>query len=222
MDPTRLHIELSFSWVSRHLTPHQHAVHNAHPSSPISPKTPRQSPTNLLHPPKNPRDQKPTTPNKSNRTQHRHTVQHNSHIHRRAILLRLIIRLALAATNIHLVQPSHIQHHRPKSKVAKHPSQDDGRAETLVVVFVLFLRGHDFLGCLVFGVEGQEFGFVLAVQILLISRDGDIDLPARLQRGRRQLLWFIIALCTPSDVVGVAEGVDVEDVDVGGREEQVL
>ena len=37
-----------------------------------------------------------------------------------------------------------------------------------------------------------------------------------------ELLRFVVAFGAPGDVVGVAEGVDVEDVDVGRGEEEVL
>lgn len=52
--------------------------------------------------------------------------------------------------------------------------------------------------------------------------DGDVDFASRFEIGGGEFGGFVVALGAPGDVVGVAEGVDVEDVDVGGGEEEVL
>jgi len=62
----------------------------------------------------------------------------------------------------------------------------------------------------------------LGVQITIILGNVDIDLATRLQSCRRQLLGFVVALGTPRDVVGITEGVDIENVDVCWGEEDVL
>ena len=49
-----------------------------------------------------------------------------------------------------------------------------------------------------------------------------MDFAAWFEVCRGQFLGFVVAFRAPGDVVGVAEGVDVEDVDVGGCEEEVL
>lgn len=53
-------------------------------------------------------------------------------------------------------------------------------------------------------------------------RNVDVDLTAGLKVRRGQFLGLVISLGTPCDIVGVAERVDVEDVDVGWGEEDVL
>ena len=109
-----------------------------------------------------------------------------------------------------------------KTQVAEHPDEHDGGAETLVVVFLfLFVAGFLLLD-FVFRGEGAQFSFVLTVQVFLVGRDLDIHGVIGVggdvvEFGRR-----VGALGAPGDVVGVAEGVDVEDVDVHGREEDVL
>lgn len=62
----------------------------------------------------------------------------------------------------------------------------------------------------------------MGVKITIILRDVDVDLATGLQSRRRQLLGFVVALGTPCDVVGITEGVNVENVDVGWGEEDVL
>ena len=62
----------------------------------------------------------------------------------------------------------------------------------------------------------------MGVQITIILGNVDIDLATRLQSCRRQLLGFVVTLGTPCDVMGITEGIDVENVDVGWGEEDVL
>ena len=52
--------------------------------------------------------------------------------------------------------------------------------------------------------------------------DGDIDTAGWFEVGGGELGGLVVAFGAPGDVVGVAEGVDVEDVDVGRGEEDVL
>ena len=49
--------------------------------------------------------------------------------------------------------------------------------------------------------------------------DVDVDFSAGFEVGGGELGGFVVAFGAPGDVVGVAEGVYVEDVDVGGGEE---
>jgi len=86
-----------------------------------------------------------------------------------------------------------------------------------MLCFAWFL---DFFGRL-FG-NLAHLGFVLRVQVAVVLRDVDVDLAARLEIGDLEFRGFVIAFGAPGDVVGVAEGVDVEDVNVGGGEEKVL
>lgn len=53
-------------------------------------------------------------------------------------------------------------------------------------------------------------------------RDVDVDLAAGFEVRGREFLGLVVAFGPPCYVVGVAEGVDVEDVDVGWGEEDVL
>jgi hypothetical protein len=52
--------------------------------------------------------------------------------------------------------------------------------------------------------------------------DVDVDLAAGLEVGRGQLFGFVVSLSTPCDVVGVTESINVENIDVGWREQDVL
>jgi hypothetical protein len=72
----------------------------------------------------------------------------------------------------------------------------------------------DFLGWLLG--EFREFGFVLRVEIAVILGDVDVDFAAGFDGCGAKFFGLVITLCTPCDVVCVAKGVDVEDVDVGG------
>ena len=87
---------------------------------------------------------------------------------------------------------------------------------------MFFLLADDFLGGDVFRAEAAEFGLVLRIQVGVVGGDGDVDFATGFEVRRGQFLRFVVAFRAPGDVVGVAEGVDVEDVDVGGGEEEVL
>ena len=62
--------------------------------------------------------------------------------------------------------------------------------------------------------EKAHFGFILGVEVGVILRNMDVDLAAAFE--------FVVAFGAPGYVVRVAKGVDVEDVNVGWREEKVL
>ena len=82
--------------------------------------------------------------------------------------------------------------------------------------------GDDFLRRDVFGAESVEFGLVLGVEICVVGGDGDVDFAARFEVRGGEFLGLVVAFGAPGDVVGVAEGVDVQDVEVGGGKEEVL
>jgi hypothetical protein len=172
--------------------------------------------------PEHPHNQEPTSANKPNPTEDRNTIQHNTHVNRSALLLSLVSRLIRAATNVNAINTSSIEDDSRERKVAEHPREDDGGAETLVIILVLLLRGDVTLGSLPFRLESAEFRLVLGVEVGVVGGDCDVDLAAGFYVCRGQFLGLVVALCAPGDVVGVAEGVDVEDVDVGGGEEEVL
>ena len=52
--------------------------------------------------------------------------------------------------------------------------------------------------------------------------DVNVDFAAWFEIGGGKFGWLVVAFRAPSDVVGIAEGIDVEDVDVGWRQEEVL
>lgn len=109
-----------------------------------------------------------------------------------------------------------------EAEVADDPEEDDAGTEALVVILLLLAGGEDSL--LDGGLDDDlaHLGLVLGVQIAVVRGDVDVDLAARLEHGGWQLLRLVVTFRTPCDIMGVAEGVDVEDVDVGRGEEQVL
>lgn len=87
----------------------------------------------------------------------------------------------------------------------------------------MFLRfAVDFLRRGVFGAESAEFGLVLRIEIGVIGRDRDVDFAAWLEIRRGELLRRVVAFGAPGDIVRIAEGVDVEDVDVSRGQQEVL
>jgi len=162
-----------------------------------------------------PNDQEPHRANKPDQTQHRHAPQHHSHINRRAIRRRRV-------RHRHRRRPRRAQHHRTKRQVRKHPHQDNRAPETLVVVLLFVLCGDDldFLGCL--GGNDAHFGVILIIEVAVVLGDGDVDFTVGLELHAGQFLGFVVAFGAPGDVVGVAEGVNVEDVEVGGGEEEIM
>ena len=73
-----------------------------------------------------------------------------------------------------------------------------------------------------FGFEELQLVQVLGVEICVVGGDVDIDFATGFESCGRQLLGFVIALSSPGDIVGVAEGVDLQGADVGGEEGEVL
>lgn len=87
---------------------------------------------------------------------------------------------------------------------------------------MFLFRAHGFGRDGVFGAEDAEFRLVLRVEIGVVGGDGDVDFSAGFEVRGGEFLRFVVAFGAPGDVVGVAKGVDVEDVEVGGCEEEVL
>lgn len=73
-----------------------------------------------------------------------------------------------------------------------------------------------------FGGDDAHFGVVLGVEVAIVLGDGDVDFTAGFKVRRGEFGGFVVAFGAPGYVVGVAEGVDVEDVDVGWGHEEVL
>ena len=133
--------------------------------------------------------------------------------------------LGLAAGGRCLVerfQTSCTQHNSTKCKIAEYPCQHDGTTESFVVICLtvlfrndldLFWRLHRKLG---------KFGFILCIEVAVILGNVHVHLATGFEGCRWQLLGLVIALGTPGDIMGVAEGVDVKDVDVGRGQKYVL
>lgn len=121
--------------------------------------------------------------------------------------MRAIVRLA----------DSHRKH-----RVGHHPRDDHVRAHGAVVVFLL-------LGLADAGLDHFEAvaevaqGFVVAgVDVELLAGHLELDGVALADGGAEVDVDDVVAFGAPGDVVGVAEGVDLQGADVGGEEGEVL
>ena len=148
-----------------------------------------------------------------------HTPQDHLHIDHGPLVHAVF---AVAALLVKGIQAGGTQNHGAKCEVAEYPGQHDSTTESLVVVCLLVFLGNDLNFLRRLDGEHLQLGFILRVQITVILRDVHIDLATWLQVGGRQLLGLVVTLGTPSDIVGVTEGVDVEHVDVGRGQEDVL
>ena len=106
-----------------------------------------------------------------------------------------------------------------EAEVAHDPEEYDARTEALVIILLLLARRRDSLldGC--FDHNLPHLSLVLGIEIRVVRRDVDVYLATRLEVGGRQLLSFVITFCTPCNIMGITEGVDVENVDVSRGEE---
>jgi len=172
--------------------------------------------------PEHPHDQEPASTNEPDAAEDRNTVQHDAHVDGGALLLGLVVGLVGGPADVDAVDAAGVEDNGREGEVAEHPGKDDGGAETLVVVLVLLLRGDVALGSFPFGGEGAQLGLVLGVEVGVVRGDRDVDFAAGFDVCRGQLLGLVVSFRTPCDVVGVAEGVDVEDVDVCGCQKEVL
>ena len=87
----------------------------------------------------------------------------------------------------------------------------------------MFFRVGDFLDLLGWlGCEFDKFGFVKSIQVPIILRNQNIDFAIGFDVSRREFLSLVIPLGSPSDVVGVAKGVDIEDIDISRGEHDIL
>jgi len=167
-----------------------------------------------LNTPKHPNDQEPHRADKLECAESSHRPQHNSHVDR---ALRRIVRACSKS-----LQATRTQHHSHECKVADEPDHDDSGTERFVVIFLLLCIAH--FALLGWGLHNDlaHLGLILSIQVAVVGGDVYVDFTARLECRRRQLLGLVVSFGTPSDVVGVTEGVDIENVDVGGRKEEVL
>lgn len=62
----------------------------------------------------------------------------------------------------------------------------------------------------------------MRVKVAVILRNADFNLASRCNIRVFEFRCFIIAFGTPADIMGVTESVDVENVDVGRGEKEIL
>jgi hypothetical protein len=134
----------------------------------------------------------------------------------------LVARCFRGAADVYVIDAADIKDYSSKGQVAEHPSEDDGRAETLIIVFVLILRGDVALRCLPLGLEGAELGLVLSVKICIVGGNGDLDFATWLEGYGGEFLGFVVTFCAPGDIVGVTESVHVQNVDISRSKKEVL
>lgn len=163
-------------------------------------------------------NQEPNRAQEPHQTQPGDAPQHDRHVDLRAVVCRLVPLVGVDGD----LQPAGRQDRGAEGQVREHPEQHDGAAEALVVVLLLVGRARNLLRDLELGRKDAQLGFILGVQVRVVGGDVDGDLATRLGVGGRQLLRFVVALGPPRDIVGVAEGVNVENVDVRRRQKQVL
>ena len=161
-------------------------------------------------------NQKPHGPQKSKERQTGYTPQYNSHID---LIPRVFRRGRVYCQPL---QPTRTQHQRAEGQVREDPNQHNRTSKPLIVILLLLARRHilHLLDSLVS--KDCNLAVVLVVEIAFVRRDIDVNFAAGFESCRGEFLGFVVAFGTPGDVVGVAEGVNVEDVDVGWSEEEVL
>ena len=149
-------------------------------------------------------------------------MQHDTQVYRGTLLLFLKSILDRGAADAYVIDTADIEYHSSKGQVAEHPSEDDGRAETLVIVLVLLLGGDVALRCLPLGLEGTELGLVLSVKICIVGGNGNLDFATWLEGYGGEFFGFVITFGAPGDIVGVAESVHVQNVDISRSKKEVL
>lgn len=107
--------------------------------------------------------------------------------------------------------------------VGDHPGHHHVGADGFIVVFLL-LGLADGVLCYFEAVAQVAEGFVVAgVDVELFRGHFEFDGVALSGDGGAEVdVDYVVPFCAPGDVVGVAEGVDLEGADVGGKEGEVL
>lgn len=107
--------------------------------------------------------------------------------------------------------------------VGDHPGHNHVGADGFIVVFLL-LGLADGVFCYFEAIAEVAEGFVVArVDVELFGGHFEFDGVALSGDGGAEVdVDYVVAFCAPGDVVGVAEGVDLEGADVGGEEGEVL
>lgn len=68
----------------------------------------------------------------------------------------------------------------------------------------------------------MHFCIVLRVKVAVVLGNADVDFASGFKVNLFQFRRFVVAFGAPGDVVGVAEGVDVKNIDVRRCKEEVL
>lgn len=178
----------------------------------ISPESAHDNP---LHTSEHPNNQEPDAADPSDCAKENDTVEHDTHVDSAPLSLLVVV-------HVDPLQATSVEYHSRQDQIAEHPADDDSGSETLVIILMLFLSRGDLLGWCPLGRKDPQLVLVLAVQVMIVSRNSHVDLAAWFCGGTAELLWLVIALGSPCDVVGIAKGIDVEDVDVGRGQEEVL
>lgn len=150
------------------------------------------------------------------------TPKNDLHVDQGALALRGVFAIAGRGCVVESFETGSAQDHGTQSEVTEDPGEHDSTTESLVVVCLLFFLGDNL--DLLRGLHGElgELGFVLGIKVTIVLGDVNVDLATGLEVGRGQFLGLVISFGTPGDIVGVTEGVDIEDVDVGWREQDIL
>ena len=130
------------------------------------------------------------------------------------------LEVEIAADVRALVSAAH--RHRKRS-IAHHPYDDHVRAHGAVVVFLLLRLAHSVLLDLEAVTKISERLVIPRVNVELLGGHFELDGIALAADGGAEVgVDDIVALGAPGDIVGVAEGVDLQGADVGGKEGEVL
>ena len=110
-----------------------------------------------------------------------------------------------------------------KDCIGDHPGDDHVRAHAAVVVLLLLKLAHAVLCDFEPVAEVAQRFVVAGVDVELLGRHFELDGVALGADGGAEVdVDDVVAFGAPGDVVGVAEGVDLQGADVGGEEGEVL
>ena len=110
-----------------------------------------------------------------------------------------------------------------ENRIRHHPRNDHVRAHSAVVVFLLLGLANPRFGDFEAVPQVAE-GFVVAgIDVELLARHLELDRVAFARDGGAEVdVDDVVAFGAPGDVVGVAEGVDLEGADVRREEGEIL
>ena len=107
--------------------------------------------------------------------------------------------------------------------IGDHPGDDHVRAHAAVIVLLLLEFAHAILFNFEPVAEVTQRFVVAGIDVELLRGHFELDGVALGADGGAEVnVDDVVAFGTPGDVVGVAEGVDLQGADVGGEEGEVL